>query len=181
MSDRLPKFIDPLILADKNAHLAGKIPLSSLSRLHELLVNNVGEVTVSLFFGKEGKTAKIEGKICAVLAVKCQRCLEPVEWPIESDIKLGIVSSLDKAGKLTGDLEPLILPEENKIALTDIIEDEILILLPDIPKHSNNCAITIPANNSALLNEYRQPAVNNPFSILAELNIQETSDGSTKK
>lgn len=181
MSDSLPKFIDPLSLADKNAHLAGTIPLNSLSRLHELLVNEAGKVSVSLFFSKEGKTAKIRGHISAILAVKCQRCLERIEWPIESEIKLGVVSSLDQVNKLPESLEPLLLPEENKILLTDIIEDEILILLPDIPKHSNNCAIIIPSKNGVLANENRQTAVKNPFSILAKLNKLETFNGSTKK
>jgi uncharacterized protein len=182
MLDRLPKFIDPSLLADKNVSLEGKIPLSSLDRVGELLANNDGDVNLTLHFGKEGKLAKIEGHISAVLSVKCQRCLEPVEWPIDSEIRLGIVKSYEQASHLPESFEPLLVSDEDKIPLKDIVEDEILILLPDTPKHSENCSIAIPSNErTAPLLQTNRSTTNNPFSILADLKKPETFNGSTKK
>ncbi|MBK8814515.1 MAG: DUF177 domain-containing protein [Methylococcaceae bacterium] len=182
MLDRLPKFIDPLLLADKNVSLEGKLPLSSLDRVSELLANDDGDVILTLHFGKEGKLAKIEGRIKAVLSVKCQRCLEPVEWPIDSEIKLGIVKSFDQAGHLPESFEPLLVSDEDKIPLKDIVEDEILILLPDTPKHSEDCAIAIPSKERAAPSlPANRSTTNNPFSILVNLKKPETFNGSTKK
>ena len=85
MLDRLPEYIDPLHLADKRGELKGQIPLSNLDRLADILFNDEGTVSVDLFFGREGRLAKIEGKIETVLQLKCQNCLQAVEWPVKND------------------------------------------------------------------------------------------------
>jgi uncharacterized protein len=185
MLARLPKFIDPLLLADRNANIEGELPVSSLERVAGLLSNDVGNVSVKLFFGREGRLATIDGHISAVLALKCQRCLEPLEWSVSSDIKLGIVSTLERANNLPDDYEPLLLIEEGKIPLVSIIEDELLLILPSIPKHQDDCvAPNMPNNKPTALLKTVQATKENPFSKLADLKTQnklETPDGSTKE
>jgi uncharacterized protein len=70
---------------------------------------------------------------------------------------------------LPEDYEPLMV-EEEKILLKNIIEDEILLILPAFPKHQQSCFVQKIDNNSV------DPLVNgdksspeNPFSILAKL------------
>ncbi len=180
--DRLPTIIDPLMLADKKVSLEGKLPLSSLDRVSELLADKDGDVSLMLHFGKEGKMAVIEGRITAVLSVKCQRCLEPIAWPVDSRVKLGIVKSFEQAKLLPESFEPLLVPEDDKVPLKDIVEDEILILLPDIPKHSGQCAVEIAnmGKPTPVIEPNRSPT-NNPFTILAELKKTEKFNGSTKE
>jgi DUF177 domain-containing protein len=169
MLDRLPEYIDPLHLADKRGALKGQIPLRSLDRLAKMLVNDAGTVNVNLFFGREGRLAKIEGHIEAVLELECQNCLEAVEWPVNCIVKLGIVASIDQANRLPEDYEPLIV-EEGNIPLKDIIEDEILLILPAFPKHQHACFVTKLDNNSVdTLADGKQSSPENPFSILAKL------------
>jgi uncharacterized protein len=169
MLDRLPEYIDPLHLADKRGELRGQIPLSSLDRLADILFSDEGVVAVDLFFGREGRLAKIEGKIKAVLQLECQNCLQAVEWPVNAEIRLGIVTSIDQANRLPGDYEPLLV-EEGKIPLKSIIEDELLLVIPAFPKHQHNCLTPDLDNNKAdsLLNNGQSPK-ENPFSILANL------------
>jgi uncharacterized protein len=184
MLARLPNFIDPLLLADRNANIEGELPVSSLERVAGLLSNDAGNVSVKLFFGREGKLATIDGHISAVLALKCQRCLEPLEWPISSDIKLGIINTLERANNLPEGYEPLLLIEDGKIPLTSIVEDELLLILPSIPKHQDDCAAPDVPNEPEPLLKTVQATKENPFSILADLktqNILETPDGSTKE
>ncbi|WP_411725217.1 YceD family protein [Methyloglobulus sp.] len=182
MLTRLPKFIDPLLLADRNARIEGELPLSSFDRMTEWLSNDVGNVLVKLFFGREGNLAKIEGHISTVLALKCQRCLEPVEWPVSSDIKLGIVSSLDQANNLPEGYEPLLLIDEDNIPFNNIVEDELLLNIPDIPKHQDDCTVPNSANNKpGALPKTERASTENPFSILADLKKLETYNGSTKE
>ena len=169
MLDRLPEFIDPLHLADKRGALKGQIPLKSLDRLAEMLVNDTGTVNVDLFFGREGRLAKVEGHIETVLELECQNCLEAVEWPIDCTIKLGVVTSIDQANRLPEDYEPLLV-EEGKIPLKNIIEDEILLILPAFPKHQHKCIVPkFDKNNVVPLVSDEQSSPENPFSILAKL------------
>ena len=138
-----------------------------------------------MFFGKAGKLATVEGHISAVLALKCQRCLEAVEWPVTGDIHLGIVGSLAQADRLPEGYEPLMLEDEGKIPLKNIVEDELLLSLPSIPKHDNDCsAPNMPGTTQITISKPVSAGTENPFSILTELSSQkklETTHGSTKK
>ena len=132
MLDRLPELIDPLGFADKESELIGQIALSSLDRLSEMLADDSGAVSVRLVFSREGRLATIKGQIAATLVVQCQNCLQVMDWPVDSKIKLGIVTSLDEADRLPEDYEPLLVGE-GKIPLKDIVEDELLLSLPAFP------------------------------------------------
>jgi DUF177 domain-containing protein len=59
MLDRLPEYIDPLQLADKRAELKGEIPLSSLDRLADTLLNDTGTVAVDLFLAEKDDWLKL--------------------------------------------------------------------------------------------------------------------------
>ncbi|MDO9424506.1 MAG: YceD family protein [Methylobacter sp.] len=168
MLARLPEYIDPLHLADKRGELKGQIPVSSLDRLADLLFDDTGAVTVDLFFGREGRLAKIEGHMEAVLELECQNCLQAVQWPVKHTVKLGIVTSIDQADRLPEDYEPLIVVE-GKMPLKNIVEDELLLILPAFPKHSHNCLADKSGNKEAdfALNEQQSPT-KNPFSILVK-------------
>jgi uncharacterized protein len=169
MLDRLPEYIDPLHLADKRGALKGQMPLRSLDRLAGMLVNDTGTITVDLFFVREGWLAKVEGHIETVLELECQNCLEAVKWPIDCTIKLGVVTSIDQANRLPEDYEPLLV-EEGKILLKNIIEDEILLILPAFPKHPHAClAPKFVNNNVDQIVSDEQSSPENPFSILAKL------------
>lgn len=167
MLDRLPELIDPLSFADKGSELIGQIDLSSLDRLAEMLADDSGSVAVRLVFGREGRLATIEGRITATLAVQCQNCLQVMDWPVDSKIKLGIVTSMDEADRLPEDYEPLLVGDK-KIPLKDIVEDELLLALPAFPKHSEPCIQDKSASGDqeSLKDEQSK---NNPFSILAKL------------
>jgi uncharacterized protein len=181
MLDRLPEYIDPLHLADKRGMLKGQIPLNSLDRLAEMLFSDTGAIAVKLFFGREGSLAKVEGQIETVLELKCQNCLQAVEWRVNNAVKLGIVTSIDQANRLPEDYEPLLV-EEGKIPLKDIIEDELLLTLPIFPRHQHNCFVPNLNNNSNSLADDKPSSPENPFSILVNLKKPlENYSGRTKK
>lgn len=181
MLDRLPKYIDPLHLADKRSVLKGLIPLNCFDRLAALLLDDAGSVAVDLNFSREGKLAIIEGKIESELHLVCQNCLQDLAWPIDNRIRLAVVNSIDEADRLPGDYEPLLLDEE-KILLKDIVEDELLLILPQYPKHPHDCLgqSGYSSDTSSEL-QNTQPDRENPFSILTHLKLSETKNGRTKK
>jgi uncharacterized protein len=169
MLNRLPEIIEPLHLADKRGELKGELAVSDLKRIADMLYDNTGSVMVELFFGREGRLAKVEGRIHSVLQLKCQSCLQSLEWTVDSVVKLGIVGSLDQANRLADDYEPLLV-ETDSIRLIDMIEDELLLSLPTYPKHQHSCFVANSDNNKTQ-NPARdaQSAAENPFSILATL------------
>lgn len=181
MLDRLPNYIDPLYLAEKRSVLKGRIPLKSFDRLAGMLLDDSGSVSVILSFGKEGKQASVEGKIESVLTLVCQNCLQAVTWPIDHTVKLGIVNSLDEADKLPESYDPLLLTED-KILLKDIVEEELLLILPQYPKHRHDClSRDSGVDKTDSVSKNKQTTKENPFSILSNLKSSEIYNGSTKK
>ena len=180
MLTRLPQFIDPMHLADKRGALNGHIPLQNLTRLADMLLDDVGDIAVELIFFRQGRLALIEGKIEVALKLKCQNCLDAVPFTAMSAVKLGIVTNIDQANRLPDDYEPLLLSTE-KILLSDLVEDELLLVIPDYPKHDHACFNTLLDNTHTVLVKAAAKTEHNPFSILASLNTSETINGRTKK
>jgi len=98
----------------------------------------------------------------------CQSCLQPLSWPIDIGFKLGIVASLAEADRLEIDCEPLLFNGE-KIFLKSIIEDEILLALPDYPKHGYECIASGKSVNSNFALQDNPAKTENPFAVLAKL------------
>lgn len=166
MSDRLPVYINPTSFSETGKKLVGVIKTKGLSRLSDVLVDDSGVVDIVFSFDKEGKAPVLEGKIKANLILQCQTCLRQVELFVDRKFKLGMVTSLQQADRLASDCEPLML-EDEKILLNELVADELLLALPDFPRHTNQCRIEDPVvltkiNHDEPLNP------NNPFSILAK-------------
>jgi uncharacterized protein len=167
MSDKLPNLIDPLLFAERRSILAGALKISVLKRLSDMVVNVDSDINVEVQFAKQGKRAVVFGRIQSVLELECQSCLQALAWPIELTFKLAVVSSLQEADKLEIDCEPLLLDGE-KVSLNEMIEDEILLAIPDYPKHGYDC---IPQHQSIdpAFDDNSRTETNNPFSVLAKL------------
>ena len=169
MLERLPDLIDPLLLAEKRRILSGKIALEHLSRLSNSLISSTDSVDVSLSFAKQGRLATVQGHIRGCLQLCCQNCLEAIQFPIDISLKLAIVNSLAQADTLAGEYEPLMLEAEN-IPLADLVEDELLLIIPDFPRHAYSCVnYQALQNNVDSSSEKEANLSNNPFSILAKL------------
>ncbi|MDD5227565.1 MAG: YceD family protein [Methylococcales bacterium] len=169
MQNRLPEIIDPTHLADKRGELHGQILIKRLTRLTEKLVNDEGAVTVNLYFGRAGRTPKIDGNLKATLQLECQNCLQGIEFEINQEVKLGVVITFEQVERLSEELEPLLLEDET-IPLITLVEDELLLHLPDCPKHTHDCmAGKAIKKHIVAFDEEAAIKKPNPFSVLAHL------------
>ncbi|HYE37057.1 YceD family protein [Methylocaldum sp.] len=160
MLDHLPDLIDPLEFAEKKRRIAGSMPLSKMDRIRDIVLNGESKVKVELEFKKEGRSTVVSGWVEADLKLECQCCLEPLDWPVHSEVHLGIVSSINEGNLLSEPLEPLLLDETGVIDLADIVQDELLLAIPSIPQHSHCVS---PKAETAV--DSRE----NPFAVLAQL------------
>jgi len=161
MPVRFPERIDPLFLVRTKRRFQGALPLSKMARLTELLYDAEGEATFDLSFRLEGRVPSVIGHVSANLALQCQFCLQSTRWMIEREVNLGVVASIDEASLLPEPYEPLLI-ENEKPTLSDIVEDELILGLPLIARHSG-CEMTV-----ASIDEESSPK-EKPFAILAEL------------
>ena len=165
----LPELIDPWRAVEAGAEFRGSLSLARMARLRESLREPTGEARFRLTFTRdpEGRGV-LDGEIEARLILTCQRCLEALEYPVRTTLDLVLVSGLDEAGLLPEDLDPLLVPEE-PLRLADLIEDELLLALPQIARHEPGDCPVGGEPWTAASDERRAGEGVNPFAVLGAL------------
>ena len=163
MASALPRLIAPARLAEARGRLEGKLALRDMTRLCELLGDGSGEVNLRLAFDRDEQGfVRVTGGYEAELELVCQRCLGAFTVKQACEIRVGVVFDSAEIDELPGVLEPLLLEEET-IALSEFIEDEILLGLPIAPLHPPAaCAVSVADGDPVLDGE-------NPFHALQAL------------
>lgn len=121
----------------------------------ERLQRRVGDAEVWLHL--EGSTS---------LHLQCQRCLQPVEVPVHIDRAVRFVRGEDEAAALDADVEDDVLALTRSLDLQELIEDEVLLALPLVPRH-DECPQPLP--NPADEIEASGEEEPHPFAALAAL------------
>jgi DUF177 domain-containing protein len=170
---RLPLEVDPIRLAARGEHLQGTIPLKQMKRLVSALSCGNGEVYIDVEFSVDiNHVVVLNGKIETETKLICQRCMKEMELPIALDFQLAFVRSEAEMERLPEGYEATLI-ENSIMMLSDIIEDEILLALPPIPKHEDEgCSSDSVAESwSSQQNEPDTESAEreNPFDILASL------------
>jgi len=165
----LPEKIHPWRIAAENGVLNGTLALAALPRLAATLDDTDGRVAIALTTGIDGQGFRfIQGVLRTEVALACQRCLGSLRLALDVTVSLGLVRDEAEINRLPEDYEPLLIPEGGSLAVVDLVEDELLLALPQIPRHDDvrECAAPneIRPPEPALDVERRQP-----FAVLASL------------
>ena len=170
---RLPLEVDPIRLATRGEHLQGCIPLKQMKRLINALSSSEGEVYIDVEFSVDtNRVVLLSGEIKTDTKLICQRCMGEMELPIALDFQLAFVRSEAEMERLPEGYEATLI-DNNSMMLSDIIEDEILLALPSIPKHlDENCTSDSVAKSwgsQQIEPDTESVERDNPFNILASL------------
>jgi uncharacterized protein len=170
MSKRIPERLDPWRYADLGKTISGAIRLDSLPRLGPCLLAAEGDVSFDLRFERDAqRRAILTGSLSADLVLECQRCLAAVTLPVKANLALAFVEGMDQAGQLPDRLDPCLV-EDGGVSFRDLIEDELLLALPQVAMHAAGACPNLAAGRSddkPVTAEGRSG--DNPFAVLAEL------------
>ncbi len=148
----------------------GVLPIAALPRLGEALAGTEGTAQYELDFGRdEFGTAYLDLRVQAPLTLTCQRTLEPFVLPVTVDSRLGLIRSEREEAALPPEVEPLLVADDGKLNLADVIEDELLLALPLVPVNPDSTLpeeVVGPGPEEASSGEGRS---DNPFAVLREL------------
>ena len=170
--ERLPVHIDSFRMAEASRLFDGEYSISELDRMHDLLLDRSGKVAVSLEFGIDSEGIRyMKGRLQTEVTLECQRCLQAMKAPIDASFALGLVRTIDKAEQLPSHYEPLLV-ESDELFLRDVIEDELLLALPIVAFHEEECIdVNQQAADAAQHNDddSGESSKANPFAALAAL------------
>ena len=172
MSARLPETIDPIQLAEQGVSLTGELPLRELARLASVCVSSEGKATANLKFTQAHRGLHfLRARIEARLRLVCQRCLQPMEVEVQSEPVLALFRPGEPQAGVPEEAEPLVVGPDWSLA--SLLEDELLLAMPMMPKHeSGNCALGTLSPSKARQIEVKTHKPN-PFAVLEKLRNRE--------
>ena len=170
MHQKLPKDIHPWRMAQSGIQLSGELAINTMPRLCRSLHDDTGLVTAWLNFDvDEVGTPYLAGQLEGEINLLCQRCLLPMHYRVSSTFTLAMVMSESKMATLADQYEPWHLTSDESVLLTEIIEDELILSLPLIPKHAQQCIPSHSLESKDTLAPVTDTQSTSPFAILSHL------------
>lgn len=147
----------------------GRLPLASMTRLCDALVDDEGDVEYSLEFDRDAlQVPYVELRIDARLPLLCQRSLQRFVLPVQVSQRLGLLRAgkdveADEAALPEG-YEALQVAEDGELRPAELVEDELILAVPVVPLDPESKAVE---RDWPIQPDEEMRA--NPFSALAAL------------
>jgi len=174
MEHKHPPKLDVRHAAASQSRLEGHDLLSSYERLMQEAHGPAGEkalhwtAQVDVRPDASGQTAHwLHLTVATALPQICQRCLGPVEVVVQVDREFRFVDSEAVAEEQDDECEEDLLVISREFDLATLVEDEVLMALPLVPRHET-CPVQVKM--AAADDDFAAPAEKpNPFAVLAQL------------
>ena len=153
--------------------LSGDLPLGAMARLSEGLFGatapqaTVGwsvQGTLQPVAGEPEHWLHLQARTSVLL--QCQRCLQQVQQDLAVDRRFRFVRTEEEAERLDEVSEDDVLVLGARLDLQELLEDELILALPIVPRHEGPCPAPLPMPVNDLEEEAPAP---NPFAALAAL------------
>lgn len=175
-----PFRLDVEVFAREGASLDGVWPLEQFDRLVEMACGDP-DLPADPVSGREvrwqvrGERRALRGgdsqiwlhlRADTALPLECQRCLKPVDTAVNVERSFLFVRGEDAAAQLDADSEDDVLALTRALDLRELIEDELLLALPLVPRHA---ACEPPASMAVGEEDLEGDDTPHPFAGLAAL------------
>ncbi len=182
--------LDPQRLAiEQFAHDGGELegawPQAGFSRLASSTLVDGGP-PADVVWSARGEERRVAGglpqtwlqlDVATTVTLQCQRCLQPMSLPLHIGRDFRFVRDEAEAASLDEDSDDDVLAAGRWFDLRALIEDELILALPVVPRHEE-CPqpLAVPDSVSALDDEIADDAAPNPFAALAALRRPKAND-----
>jgi len=162
-TDREP-LLDAVVQAAHGAVVEREFPLAGFARLRDRLAESAGaaRMRLSLHLVDEVPTGRLV--VTASVGLVCQRCLQPMPAELHSDSELAF--AMQDGERVPAGYE-LVIGDPKRVDLAALVEDELLLALPAIPRHASGETCQLPG--TAVAEEPAAPEMRRPFAGLKDL------------
>ncbi len=187
MRERIPQRVDYQRYTDQGITLKGVISLEEshkdLVRFTKSIIENMGDIQYDLVFERDISGNRIvTGEVSAEVTLQCQRCMDNFKLELKCPVSIAFVQNDFDQQQAEDSLYDIFWLQKKELFDPRIlIEDELLLALPQIPMHSESeigkdCDVhvefitgdDVEANDAgAGLSEQKDE--DNPFAILKQL------------
>jgi len=182
-----PLRLDVAAFARAGGELAGQWPSIELPRLFEGTAGPADGADQPVVWSAQGLTKTVIGspaevwlklQASGVVWLECQRCLQPTRVDLVVDRSIRFVASEEEAARLDEEGEDDVLAMTRTLNLAELVEDELILALPVVPRHEV-CREPLPqaypsegdehAATAEVADAFTEPGRRNPFAVLASL------------
>ena len=157
------RYLDAEELASRRAVVTGFVEIESMPRLLELVAGTPSAIAYRIEFTRDASgRPRIVGRVEGVLPFICQRCLDGLDWRIDTEFESMLVG--DEREGAHG--EEVVVCPDGRLALAPMIEDEVLLAVPSAPVHADGTceAPVVPAAGGQM-----PPTRPHPFAALESI------------
>jgi uncharacterized protein len=167
MSREFPDLLNPWKAADGCRTFEGTMPLAWMKRLAPMLAPRTGnpdggesaphsgasvvawaDAQFRADFAHDGQGyVTVELWVEAELPLVCQRSLQPYLEPVKRHSLLAVVEDIAEQDLLPDHYEP-VLVEQGHLALLDLVEDELLLGVPQVPRNPEATATDLSTDDA---------------------------------
>ncbi len=166
--------LDLLAFCREDGTLEGELPLADMSRL-VLGLLDAPAAGAAAHWSARGELRPVTGGepeiwlhllARAGVTLQCQRCLKAMAQDVLVDRRFRFVHGEDKATALDEQIDDDVLALPARLDLIELLEDELILALPLVPRHAAACPEPLPLPADDPLDADGAP---NPFAVLASL------------
>lgn len=148
-----------------------QIPFAELPRVSRELAGTNGEAIGKVCFSRQLGQSVADLEVSAQPEVVCQRCMQPMRWPVQVNSRIALVSDYDAADRVPEGLE-VFLVEADSVSVRDLVDEEVMLALPHVARHGEDseCAgreMQLPGHEAGA--DEAPSDVQKPFAQLGEL------------
>lgn len=177
MSRDFPDWISPERAAEGKRVFSGTVPLSRMKRLLPILAAAEGDASFVAAFRRDlDKRVVIDLQVDAALRLTCQASLEVYDEQVKRRCELAVIDhDSEQAGLPDG--YDFVKSENGRLALAALVEDELLLGLPHVPRKPGLERVEYSTGGTAPESEVSQDkGTKNPFAVLRDLLEREKLD-----
>ena len=165
MSEPWSRPLDVDRLADGGAEVDFAVALSELPALPAGIG---GSVAGRARFTRSQGLAVVELTVRGAATLECQRCMQPLEVPVDSVVKVALIASESDAARVPAEFEPVLAPG-GRTSVGELIREELVLTLPIVPLHEGNEACAAAPHAPQAADAEPAPETHKPFARLGEL------------
>lgn len=176
--------LDVRAFAQSQGHLQDEVALSAFPRLAQDAQPDAGEARGHVHWQAEGELVEQTGgpgqvwlhlQADAVVPMVCQRCMTVAPISLQVDRSFRFVADEATAEAEDDESEEDVLVLSREFNLLELIEDELLMELPVVPRH-DSCPEPVRMQSSDADFEQANEEKPSPFAVLRGLDVGKSAD-----
>lgn len=136
--------VDAMLLAVRGSEIEQSFAMSDLPRVSEYATGAKSKATLLARFRNVDGKVLIDGEVRAALRMRCQRCMQPVDVPVDDEFSVMLVGSESELDKLAPE-QDAIVAEAERLDLRWLTEEQLLLASPMVPAHDDEDECTVKA------------------------------------